>query len=384
MSDIKRLNHLLTSTLEQLIDQDFENGIQLAIYFHGELIADLSLGNVVGNHESTVVNDTLFPVCSTSKGVTSCMVHMLIEHGKLDVTMPVAHYHPAFAAHGKESTTVAQALSHQAGIPVRPKFDSYDEICNWDTACKRIANLPLEWEPGSRAQYHSTNWGWIIGPVIESAGGDSFDNLFKKMIAKPLGIDQQMYFGMDEDAFGRATLFEAQPAQRQQVTTAPSTDSSMHTNHIPGPLMEFVNRSDTRKACMPSVNGMMSAHAIAKLYAALIGPVDGIQLINDKTLEHATKLLTPPNMLPECFGHGFGLGYVLKGPKDSPGDLFGHGGAGGSEGMCNRKLDLAIGFTKNRMDTHSDAPGHTFDLIMKHIYQTFGREGDGGFYERVL
>ncbi len=384
MINFKRFNQAVEDTLVQLIGQDFENGLQLAIYHHGELITDLSLGSVVGECDVHVTSNTLFPVCSTSKGVTSCLVQMLIEQGKLDVILPVAHYYPPFAEHGKDKVTVAQALSHQAGIPVRPNFDSYEEICNWNAACKRIANLPLEWEPGSKAQYHSTNWGWIIGPVVEAAGGDTFANLFKKLIFKPLGIDREMYFGMDDDALTRSTYFEAQPTQREQVTTAPSTDTAMQAGNIPGPLLSFMNRTDVRQACMPSVNGMMSARAIARLYAAMNGPVDGIHLVTDQTLDHATTLLTPPNMLPECFGHGFGMGYVLKGPKDSPSDLFGHGGAGGSEGMCNRKLNLAIGFTKSRMDTHSDATGHTFDLIMKHVYETFGREGDGGFYEHAL
>lgn len=38
------------------------------------------------------------------------------------------------------------------------------------------------------------------------------------------------------------------------------------------------------------------------------------------------------------------------------GAVFGHGCAGGSEGMANRALGLSLGLVKNRMDTHSNAP----------------------------
>lgn len=383
MPDIKQFNHAISDTLNKLMDQDFEKGFQLAIYYRGELITDLAMGQISGPNDGPVTSQTLFPVCSTSKGITACLAHKLVELGQLDVNLPVAHYHPEFAAKGKEAVTVVQALSHQAGIPVRPTYDSFDEICDWQTACKKIAHLPLQWQPGSRAQYHSTNWGWIIGLVIEAAGADRFPNLFRSLITEPLGIDQEMYFGLDDQAMQRTTLFEAQPTQREQVTTAPSSGTSGLVGHVPGPLMDFVNRPDVRKACMPSVNGMMSARAIAMVYAGMIGQVDGIRLVNDQTLDRALVLQTPPNMLPECFGHGFGLGYVLKGPSQSPGDFFGHGGAGGSEGMCNRKLRLAIGFTKNRMDTHRDAPSHTFDLILDEIKKTFGSEGEGGFFERA-
>ena len=166
--------------------------------------------------------------------------------------------------------------------------------------------------------------------------------------------------------------------------TAPEVHDVKLTRSIPGPLMDFVNMPEARRACIPSVNGMMSARAIAKVYAAMIGEVDGLCLIPESTLDMATKMQTPPNALPSCFGHGMGLGYALKGSASAPGAFFGHGGAGGSEGMANRPLGMAFGLTKNRMDTHVDAPGHTLTLFINEIMDVLGHDGDGGFYKMEI
>jgi CubicO group peptidase (beta-lactamase class C family) len=125
----------------------------------------------------------------------------------------------------------------------------------------------------------------------------------------------------------------------------------------------------------------MSARAIAKLYASLIGEVDGVRLIPASRLEIATTPVNKPGAAPICFGHGFGLGWCLKGPASYPGEFFGHGGAGGSEGMGNKRLKLAVGLTKNRMDTHYAAPDHTNRLLMRLIADTLGEPIDGGFYK---
>ena len=66
MINIHQINQAVKQTPTQLISPDFENCIQLAIYYQGQLVTDLSLGNIVGEGQGQVTSDTLFPVCSTS------------------------------------------------------------------------------------------------------------------------------------------------------------------------------------------------------------------------------------------------------------------------------------------------------------------------------
>lgn len=375
---VQTLTAALGQLFRRLIDAGYEAGIQTVIYHAGEKVLDLNVGTVDSASLSPVQSNTLFPVCSTSKGITATLIHMLAQQGKIDYEKKVGDYWPEFACNGKESVTVQQALAHMAGIPQRASYKTFADICDWQKACAKIAELTPKWTPGSTAEYHSFNWGWIAGRIAEGATRKRFADLLRENITEPLGLEKELYFGSDMEAEHRVSLFQAQPQQQKQCTTAQASHQS--TYEVPGPLMDFVNRQDVRQACMPAVNGIMSAGAIAKVYAATLAPVGGVRLLNDTSLERAVRLQTPARVMPACFGHGMGLGYVLKGPLNNPGALFGHGGAGGSEGMANRMLNYAVGITKNRMDTHLNAPGHTNRLVMQEISKAFGGDGDGGFY----
>lgn len=378
-----KLHGIIEKRINSLIDGGFELGAQVAVYMDGELIADVAIGRVSSKSDRKVDSNTLFPVCSTSKGILSTIVHIVAERGVIDYDSPMARYWPEFAANGKAAITVRQAMSHLAGIPHDPWFSSLDEICDFDAACARIAQLTPIYPAGSEMQYHPRTFGWIVGGLLKHATGRTVSQLLVEEVARPIGVERGLFFGTDDDAESRVSPFEAQLSQKEQVTTAPNTHDAPAGEAIDvmkAPLMDFVNTPQVRRACIPAVNGIMSAKAIAKVYAALIGEVEGVRLLSESQLEKATTGQTPIGGTPECFGHSYGLGYGLKGPLNDMGAFFGHGGAGGSEGMANRRLGLAIGLTKNRMDTHIDAPDHTNRIIMRDIRALFGDEGDGGFY----
>ena len=378
-----KLQSRLERLLGGLVDGGYELGAQVAVYLEGELVADVVVGLVASNSSRKVDSGTLFPVCSTGKGMLATIVHVLAERGLVDYGKPVAEYWPEFGANGKGAVTVEQALSHQSGIPQVPVFRSFEEALDFDAACARVAELAPLWPPGSDMQYHSRSFGWIVGGLAQKASGRPLKQLLLDCVTGPLGIESDMFFGIGEEADRRFSAFEAQPAVQAQVSTAPITNAPPPPGTVAElamPLMDFVNLPRVRRCAMPAVNGIMSAKAIAKHYAALMGEVDGVRLVPEGRLKLATTRVTREGTTPLCFGHGFGLGYCLKGPADDMGAFFGHGGAGGSEGMANQRLKMAFGLTKNRMDTHGAAPGHTNWLVINEIHDVLGHEGDGGFY----
>ncbi len=377
MSEVSGLNLKLVNLFAELIDKGFERGVAFVLYHEGQKVIDIAMGRSESPVGREIDSRTLFPVCSTSKGITAALINMLAMNGQVDLSRTVCSYWPEFGVNGKAGVTVREAVAHMAGIPQRPDFESFEEICDWDRTCAKIAQLEPIWTPGSRGQYHSINYGWIVGEICERATGRKFNDLLREMITGPLGISDELYFGLDAAAFGRAVHFEAQPKAKAQVTTAQA-----QATQVPGDLMAFVNRDDVRRACMPAVNGMMTAGAIARFYAALICEVDGVRLIDEKQLEMATTLQASENSFPRCFGHGMGLGFALKGPAGNAGAFFGHGGAGGSEGMAIKNSGISFGFTKNLYDTHIDAPNHTHWMVIKEVFDAFpaAAAADGGFY----
>jgi hypothetical protein len=96
------------------------------------------------------------------------------------------------------------------------------------------------------------------------------------------------------------------------------------------------NRADVHAAKMPSSNGIGTARALARHYAALIGPVDGCRTLPLETVTAASEVQAdgPDRVLgmPTRFGLGFALGF---GPGPKP---FRHPGSGGSLGLATNRM----------------------------------------------
>ena len=56
------------------------------------------------------------PSFSTTKGVASTVLHVLVDRGLVDYDRCVADYWPEFAQAGKERITVRHILAHQSGL----------------------------------------------------------------------------------------------------------------------------------------------------------------------------------------------------------------------------------------------------------------------------
>jgi CubicO group peptidase (beta-lactamase class C family) len=117
------------------------------------------------------------------------------------------------------------------------------------------------------------------------------------------------------------------------------------------PNAAFGNRADTLAADIPA-GGKTSARAIARMYAALLGEVDGIRLLTPERLAEATAVSSSgPD---EVFGNpsAWGLGYAIGGPSgnaQTAPTVFGLGGVGGSFACGDTATGTAWAVTKNRI-----------------------------------
>src|SRR5918997_688332 len=118
--------------IDDLVARDVERGLQVAVYYDGELGVDAGGGTGAPATGRRVDGDTLFVVWSVTKGVTATAIHILAERGLLDYDTPIARYWPEFGARGKHAVTVRHALTHTAGIPAMPEGVEADDICDWD------------------------------------------------------------------------------------------------------------------------------------------------------------------------------------------------------------------------------------------------------------
>jgi len=344
-------NALVQEVLDDLVGRDIERGLQVAAYLDGQLIVDAWAGLADAHTGRPVDGETLFGVFSTSKGLTATIIHILADRGLLEYDAPVARYWPEFAAHGKGGITLRHVFTHTAGLPQMPPGAGVPQQCDWDWMVHALEQLAPLWEPGTLAGYHALTYGWLLGEVARRVTGRGIDQLLQDEICAPLGINS-LFFGIPDAVEPRVARLEAAPAP-------PPSDDSPAWLAIPRtcwPLHEWANRPEIRRAVIPAGVGIGNARAIARHYAALVGPVDGVRLLSSQRLALALAPQAPVNDLETGLPSTRALGYSPFGPPSLPGALppFGHGGAGGSIGYADPAYRVAFALAKTRMV--SDAP----------------------------
>src|SRR2546430_378916 len=224
MTDLQKQ---VQEAIDQLVESGAERGVQVAVYRDGEQVVDAVAGVADPATGRLVTPETPFYNFSIGKGATATVAHMLAQRGLFGYDTPVVELWPEFGAHGKESVTVRQVLSHTAGVPAIPLDTTFEDLCDWDKMCAAIADAELWWEPGTKIGYHAYTFGYIVGEIIRRVSGKPISQLLREEISGPLGIEKELYFGMPREEHRRLAVLEYAPMPADLQMTAMPPDLSM-------------------------------------------------------------------------------------------------------------------------------------------------------------
>jgi CubicO group peptidase (beta-lactamase class C family) len=335
-----------------------EVGAALCVLRDGAPVVDLWGGVADAASGRAWEEDSLAVVFSTTKGVTATCVHHLVERGLLDLEATVASYWPEFAAQGKAGITLCDVLSHRAGVPVVEAELTLEQVCAWDPVCEAIAAQAPIWEPGTRHGYHVRTYGWILGEVVRRATGATLGSYLAKEIAGPLGLDLHLGLPLEHESRVAAMLAPLEPSDPKEIALRERVmgPDTLMGRALTGPSNLFRygpmwNRRMLHATEMPSSNGIASARGIARLYAALVGEVDGRRLLAPASVDRARALEVEGPDAVIRVPTRFGLGYMLP-PSLAPScpeGCFGHPGAGGSLGFADPEARVGFGYVMNQM-----------------------------------
>jgi CubicO group peptidase (beta-lactamase class C family) len=336
-----------------------ELGAAFSLYVDGEAKVDIWAGVADRQTDRPWAEDTLQLVYSTTKGAAAICVARLVEAGLVSYDEPVATYWPEFAANGKEAVTVRQLMSHQAGLPYATAPLSFDDLMAVTPVVEALAAQAPVWEPGTTHGYHAVTYGWLAGELVRRVDGRRIGQYFAEEVAGPLGLD--FWIGLPESEEPRVSRLEAAPpptdpealAMMMQIA-GPGTMGFnalfMSGVMMAGPADAFNSRA-VHATEMPAANGITTARSLARMYAATVGSVDGVRLIDDTTVDAVrAEAVNGPDaclVVPSRFGMGFMLDGELT-PMLSPGS-FGHAGAGGSLGYADPEAKVGYGYVMNQM-----------------------------------
>ncbi|HWA89599.1 MAG TPA: serine hydrolase domain-containing protein [Rhizomicrobium sp.] len=323
-----------------------EPGAAVALSIDGRVVADLWGGWRDAARHEPWQRDTIVNFFSVSKALCAIAVLRLVERGKVDLDAPVARLWPDFAQAGKEAVTLRQILSHRAGLPAIAEKLPDGAALDWTCMTNALARQAPWWAPGSAHGYHVNTFGFLVGEIVRRASGRSIGTMLREDIAGPLGAD--VHIGLPARAHARTAEFLW--PEGPSSPGMPNADEAMRFNAYWNPPGlsggAWVNRPAWRLAEVPSTNGHGNARGIAAVYAGLDRLLQP-ETLAAATVEHAVghDLI---NQRPSRFGLGFQLTQPERPLGPNPG-AFGHFGAGGSLGFCDRQAGVAFGYVTNDM-----------------------------------
>ncbi|MGA5652631.1 serine hydrolase domain-containing protein [Streptomyces seoulensis] len=336
-----------------------ERGAAVAVYRDGHRVADLWAGTRDVDGSAPWERGTAQIVRSATKGVAAAALLLLHQRGLLDLDAPVGAYWPEFKAAGKERTLVRDLLAHRAGVPVLDRPLTPEEAADPDLGAAAVAAQAPVWEPGTDHGYHAQTYSWLTGELVRRVTGRPVGEFIASEIAAPAGAD--VWLGLPDPEQARVGRVGPLPAPeatgalkvrpKRAVADAYADPDSLTRRAFAAitPLPDE-NAPAYRAAALPASNGIATADGLARVYASLIGEVDGgTRLFTPETMELArTEASAGPDRVL-VVGTRFGLGHMLHGPASpllSP-SAFGHPGRGGALAFADPASGVSFGYVTN-------------------------------------
>ncbi len=367
MNDTQRR---VQEAIDGMVESGAERGLQVSVYRDGEPLVDAVAGVADPETGRPFASGTPVYVYSVGKGATATVAHVLVERGAFAYDTPIAELWPEFGARGKEAATVRHALTHTVGVPGIPADTTPEDLCDWDRMCAVIADSEPWWEPGTKTAYHAYTFGYIIGEIVRRATGRPISQVLQEEVAGPLGVADELYFGVPEPELGRLARLEDAEGGAEFLATMPD-DSPLFKwgPRTTVPTAGFGNRADVLIADIPA-GGKTSARAIARMYAALLGEVDGVRLISPEWLREvgAVAFSGVDQIMgnPVSWSLGYSVGRIGTEAKETP-TAFGMGGVGGSYAYADTETGIAFALTKNRLTMDFGAAEQVAGIVARAV-----------------
>jgi CubicO group peptidase (beta-lactamase class C family) len=320
----------IPAMLQSVVDAGDLSGFVTLIWRKGEIVQLNTLGLRNVEDRLPMQRDTLFRIASMTKPITTVAALQQIEEGKLKLDDPIAKWMPEFSSMrvlkdaagpldqtepAARAITVEDLMTHRSGLAY--DFSSQGPIAKAHTEAlgspivnalspdewlKRLATLPLSYQPGTRMHYSlSTD---VLGFLVGRVDGKPFRQSLIDRIFTPLGMND--------------TDFWIPPEKRQRAAFLYKVDAKLNTL-VRAPWATF-DRDAPPEFCGGGGGLISTADDYLKFARMLLnnGEVDGVRVLKALTVAWMrTNRLSEEQRqhpflgMPFWLAMGFGLGVSI-------------------------------------------------------------------------
>ncbi|MGH7804587.1 MAG: serine hydrolase domain-containing protein [Candidatus Binatia bacterium] len=331
------------------VDAGFLPSCQIALALEGEIVAAETFG--------AARPDDRYCIFSATKPFVASTMWTLLGEGKIRLDERVSAYFPEFAANDKGTITVEQVMLHTSGFPHAPMGppDWYHRAAR----VRRMSAWKLNWEPGTRYEYHPTSAHWVLGELIERIAGADYRTVVEERVTKPAGLPRILGIPRAQQSGIRDLVLVGEHATPDELEKTFGVRALPETEVTDDAVLQF-NRPEVRELGVPGGGGFARAVDLALFYQRLLHDPTGIW---DAALrKDATSRVR--NLLPDPMGvpANRSLGLILAGDDGNSHirglgrtvsvGAFGHNGAGGQLAWADPATGLSLGYVTDGYDRH--------------------------------
>ncbi|MEO7931771.1 MAG: serine hydrolase domain-containing protein [Chthoniobacterales bacterium] len=356
--------------LELLFEENFtelgELGASVSIWREGREILSLAAGFQDRQKTQPWTADTPVLIWSATKALAAGTLLAVLEEEDIELERHVADFWPQFAAAGKREITLAQLLSHQAGLP--GLLDSAISVFDHEAVCNALANQTPLWKPGEFHGYHTRTFGFLLDELVRRLTSQPLGAMWRTIFGDPMELD--LWIGLPAERLDSiAPVFPARNSGGLpdnafwRAMAAPDSLTRLAFSTPAGlASIASMNTPAARLASLPAIGGIGTAHALGKWYAMLAngGEMDGQRYFSPETIAQMSRILSQGDDRVTLEHTAFSCGFMLD-PIDANGmklrslygpspRAFGHPGAGGSHAFADPENGLAFAYVMNQME----------------------------------
>lgn len=270
----------LTETIAADVDAERYDGAVVLVARGGQVALHEAVGWADRAARRPAARDDVFSLFSVTKTLTTMTVLRRVDRGELALTTPVAEVLPEFGNRGKQRITIAQLLSHTAGLaaglPPLPPERLGDLAAMVEAVCRQ----PLEMVPGTAVHYSPITAHAILAEVVRrlDGGGRRFRDVLDADVLKPLGM-RDTALGLRPDLAPRKVPIVV----RDRTPSVFEPDLLEAFNVLVGPETEI-----------PAASAVSTVADLFRLAECLRreGELDGYRLVSPALLRLATGVQT--------------------------------------------------------------------------------------------
>jgi CubicO group peptidase (beta-lactamase class C family) len=378
------MNDRLALAFRENFDRGGELGASVSVWKHGHQVVNLASGWCDREQTKSWAADTPVLFWSATKGLAAaCVLHALQERGLNPHLVKVAEVWPEFAQAGKETVTIAQLMSHQAGLPV---LTDAVEVWDYDRVVAALAAEPPHWNLGEGHGYHPRTFGFLMDELIRRLIGEPLRDYWRRTFADPLAID--VWVGVPGEEVERvAPVFPAKTSPPKgdlfyrEFFRAGSFTARAFTSPRGLHSAASLNSPEALTVGFPGFGGVGTANGLAKFYGMLAagGSLDGRRYFMPALIEYMTTTLTQGDDRVLHLETAFSCGF-MRDPVDADGrkkrktfgpsvSAFGHPGAGGSHAFADPETGISFAYVMNQMEP-GVLPSENAIRLVNAVYET--------------